>query len=89
MTLAFLNPSRSFDEARNAVLFVGHDGMFEVRFFIEIAALSEGYPRGTRMSESECLSAFDAKRGSIHRVAQRVYDRRRCNLNTLTAADFR
>lgn len=89
MTLAFLNPSRSFDEARSAVLFFGHDGMFEIRFFIEIAALAEGHVRETRMSESQCLSAFDARRASIHRVAQRVYDRRRCNLNTLTAADFR
>jgi len=89
MTLVFLNPSRSFDEARNAVLFFGHDGMFEIRFFVEIATLADGHMRETQMSESQYLSAFDAQRASIHRVAQRVYDRRRCNLNTLTAADFR
>ena len=32
MTLGFPNPSRSFDEVRNAVRFIGHDGMFEVPF---------------------------------------------------------
>ncbi len=32
MTLEFLNPSRSFDKVRNAIHFIGHDGMFEVRF---------------------------------------------------------
>ena len=39
MTLAFPNPSRSFDRTRNAVRFTGYDGMFEVPFFIEIGAL--------------------------------------------------
>ena len=41
MTLAFPNPSRSFDDARNAVRFIGHDGMFEVRFFVEAGALAK------------------------------------------------
>ena len=40
MSLAFPNPSRSFDEVRNAVRFIGHDGMFEVPFFVEADALS-------------------------------------------------
>ena len=38
MTLNFPNPTRSYDEKRKAVRFVGHDGMFEVPFFIEAAA---------------------------------------------------
>lgn len=89
MTLAFLNPSRSFDEARNAVLFFGHDGMFEIRFFVETATLAEDQPRGTRMSEAQCLSAFDAMRASIHDIARKVYSHRGRNSNTLTATDFR
>lgn len=40
MTLAFPNSSRSFDEVRNAVRFMGHDGMFQIRFFIEAGALT-------------------------------------------------
>ena len=41
MTLEFLNPSRSFDEVRNAIRFIGHDGMFEVPFFVEVEALAK------------------------------------------------
>ncbi|MCW2286717.1 hypothetical protein M2323_004486 [Rhodoblastus acidophilus] len=89
MTLAFLNPSRTFDEARNAVSFFGHDGMFEIRFWVEAAALASRQPRGTEMSEAECLSAFDAMLSSIHDAARAVYFRRRSNLNTLRVTDFR
>lgn len=90
MTLTFLNPSRSFDEARKAVVFFGHDGMFEIQFFVETAVLAKGQSRGdTRMSEAQCLSAFDAMRASTHDVARTVYYRRRRNSNTLTAIDFR
>jgi hypothetical protein len=40
MTLLFPNPSRSLDEKRNAVRFIGHDGMLELRFFVEAEALT-------------------------------------------------
>ena len=39
VTLEFPNRSRSFDEARNAVRFIGYDGMFAVPFFVETEAL--------------------------------------------------
>ena len=85
MTLAFPNPSRSFDEARNAVRFIGHDGMFEVPFFVETAAL-----RGKmELSEADVLTAFDAARGSIHDVAREAYSHGRRTSYMLTAADFR
>jgi hypothetical protein len=86
MTLAFPNPSRSFDDVRNAVRFTGHDGMFEVPFYIETGALSG---RGAALSEAEYLSAFDAKRGSIHDVAREAYSHGRRTSYTLTSADFR
>ena len=50
MTLAFPNTARSFDEVRKAVRFFGHDGMFEIRFFVEAEALAKG--RGHAMSMS-------------------------------------
>ena len=91
MTLAFPNPSRSFDEARNAVLFFRHDGLFEIRFFVEAGALAIS---GTAlpmsgMSEAKCLSAFDAVRTSILEIAREAYSHGRRNYYTLTAADFR
>jgi hypothetical protein len=87
MTLEFPNRSRSFDEARDAVRFIGHDGMFEVPFFVETAALPR--PVTTARSEADFLSAFDAARTSIHDVARKAYSRGRRPSYTLTAADFR
>ena len=77
MTLAFPNPSRSFDEARNAVRFFGHDGLFEVRFFVEVDALAKSNPwlRRTGMSEATCLSVFDSSCTPIHNVAREVYSK--------------
>lgn len=91
MTLAFLNPSRSFDEAKKAVRFIGHDGMFEVRFFVEAGALAKAGARSswTELSESECLKAFDAARKSIDDVAREAYSHGPRTYYTLTAADFR
>lgn len=86
MTLAFPNPSRSFDETRNAVRFTGYDGMFQVPFLVEAKALSSSGK--SAMSEAEYLTAFDAARGSIHKVAQKVYSRGRHPFYTLTASDF-
>ena len=87
MTLEFPNRSRSFDEARNAVRFMGHDGMFEVPFLVEAAALIQsGTPAP---SEKELLTAFDAARGSILDVAREAYSHSRRTTYTLTAADFR
>lgn len=89
MTLAFPNPSRNFDKMRNAVCFFGHDGMFEIRFFVEAAALAERGSLGGRMSESKCLSAFDTLCTTIHDVAREAYSHGRNSSYTLTASDFR
>ena len=35
MALTFPNQSRSYDEANKQIRFSGHDGMFEVRFFVD------------------------------------------------------
>ena len=41
MSLVFPNRSRSFDEARKAVRFLGYDGMFEVPFLVQAEALAD------------------------------------------------
>ena len=90
MTLAFPNPSRSFDEVRNVVRFHGHDGMFQIRFFIEAEALagSDVDLRRKGVSEAKCLAAFDALRPSIHEVARKAYSRKRRDSYTLTGHGF-
>lgn len=87
MTLTFPNPSRSFDEARNAVRFLGYDGMFEVPFLVEAAALAK--PGSQALTEAYCLAAFDAVRNSVYEVAQKTYAQGRRRAYVLTAADFR
>ena len=87
VTLEFPNPSRSFDEARNAVRFIAHDGMFEVPFFVETAALAR--PGRKQWSEADFLAAFDSARNSIQDVAREAYSHGRRTSYTLTAADFR
>jgi hypothetical protein len=87
MNLEFSNPSRSFDEVRHAVRFVGYDGMFEVQFYVEAAALAGSGKSGS--SEGDVLAAFDAARGSIQDVAREAYSNGRRTHYTLTAADFR
>jgi Protein of unknown function (DUF1488) len=91
MTLAFPNPTRSFDETRNAVRFVGHDGMFQIRFFVEADVLTKSHSakREAAALEVKCLSAFDALRTSIYDVARKAYSHDRRDSYTLTAANFR
>ena len=91
MTLDFPNPSRSFDEARNAVRFVGHDGMFEVPFFIEADALASVSAKGGGMeaAEAACLAAFDATRRRLHDIARKLYSHGRQTSYIITAADLR
>ena len=87
MALRFLNRSRSFDEARCAIRFIGNDGLREVPFFVEASAL---VPTGiSRLSRLHLLAAFDAALISIRDVAREAYsnDCRRCYV--LTVADFR
>ncbi|MGK6315555.1 DUF1488 domain-containing protein [Neorhizobium sp. DT-125] len=85
MALMFPNRSRSFDEVRNVVRFLGYDGMFEVRFFVEAAALAK---TTAGMSEADYLRAFDAARSNIHEAATRLYHPKRGTIYTLTAADL-
>lgn len=87
MTLIFPNRSRSYDDAMSAVRFLGYDGMFEVPFSIEAAAL--GKFGTSEILASECLVAFDAARGTILEVAKKAYARGRRTLYVLKAKDFR
>jgi Protein of unknown function (DUF1488) len=91
MTLGFPNPSRSFNEPRHAVSFVGHDGVFEVGFFVEAGALVKAASelRDATDLEAQCLAAFDARRDSIHDAARKAYARGRQTSYMLTAVDLK
>jgi hypothetical protein len=91
MTLAFPNPARSFDATRNVVQFTGYDGMAEVSFGIEAAALADpALASGeTSIFERAVLLGFDAKLSMIHKAAHRVYVPGRRTAYRLAAPDIR
>ncbi len=89
MALSFPNQTRNFDEQRKAVRFVGHDGLFEIQFFVEAGALTPDATSERESLEANCLSAFDRLRTSIQDVARVAYSNKRLNSYTLSAANFR
>lgn len=84
--LEFPNPTRSFDEARNAVRFVGYDNMVPIPFFVEAGALLKSGMDAA--SEAEYLAAFDASLSSIHNAARKAHSKGNSRPCTLTIADF-
>jgi hypothetical protein len=87
MSLNFPNPSRSYDAARRCVRFWGYDGVLEISFFIEAAALLHIFP-GADRDELGFLTAFDINCDRIRGVAGKVYARRHRDAYALLASDF-
>lgn len=87
MALNFPNLSRSYDSRRRCVRFWGHDGAFEVTFFVDLDALSK-IQKMTGLDEASILGAFDRCRARILSVAGAAYRRHRQDAYTLVAADF-
>ena len=84
MKLTFPNLSRSFDEARQGVRFIAYDGMFEVPFLVDAAAL-----RDQHAGAETCLAAFDAGRTAIQDAAVRIYRGRQTAIYVIGPADLR
>ncbi len=87
MALAFPNASRSYDEGAARVRFWGHDGMTEVPFVLELAALDGLEPRLSH-TESNILKAFDTWQDRIQRVAKQVYSKQHRGVHVIVASDF-
>jgi hypothetical protein len=87
MSVTFPNQSRSYDADNRRIRFSGYDGMFEIRFFLEIDALAKA-SAGSMSGEREFLSAFDDCRKRIFVVAEKAYGKRRKSMCTLTISDF-
>lgn len=87
MTLTFPNPSRSFDQGRNAIRFIGHDGLFEVPFYVAVDALAKFGNKAS--SEAECLKAFDEARSSVQDAARAAYTNGHRGFYMLKALDLR
>jgi len=86
MAISFPNYSRSFDGARQAVRFWGHDRSMERSFFITTDALR--LLHSNLSIEEDYLRAFDINRERIIDVATRVYGRGQRGSYNLLAADI-
>ncbi|MCF3638550.1 DUF1488 domain-containing protein [Rhizobium sp. TRM95111] len=87
MTLSFPNPARSYDESKRRVRFVGHDGMFEIRFFLPVDVFAGDIsPRNG--TERDYLSAFDRMRQRILETARKAYAANRRDTIELDARSF-
>ena len=77
MALSFPNPSRSFDESRKGVRFVGHDGVFEVPFFIEADALAKAGGTTARPDISQGRLPVGFRPAAHHHSRRRARDPRK------------
>lgn len=82
MALSFPNQARSYDEVNRRIRFLGHDGMFEVRFLLPVEMLAGDQPYRTA-SPGDHLKAFDALRPDIQKAAEKAYKATRQNLIVL------
>lgn len=91
MGLNFPNPSRSYDETMHGVRFWAYDQTMEVVFVIQTGALLK-IDSQSKTDEAGFLDTFDANRGRIHRMANKIYSRRPSKSHvfsfTLTASDL-
>jgi len=87
MTLHFPNQSRSFDEAKSCIRFIGHDAVFEVVFRLDIEALIN-IDANLVQNERGYIAVFDQARPAIERVARRAYIRKKDRLIMITASDI-
>lgn len=87
MSLSFPNPSRCYDAGRRGVRFWGHDGAFEISFFVDVGALAL-LSRSGGTGEAYSLGAFDRFREQILGVANKLYSTKRKEIYILVAADF-
>lgn len=87
MALNFPNRSRSYDASGRRVCFWGHDGAFEISFFIDQRALSR-MSLNPRLDEAGVLVAFDRYRDRILKAAAKAYSGQHKDAYTLLASDF-
>ena len=86
MSLAFPNPSRSFNNSSHGIEFWGYDNVFEVAFFVETGALRLLCPE-TDDTEDSFLQAFDTARNRIYDAAEHRYNKGHKHSKTYVLAE--
>ncbi len=84
MTLSFANPTRTYDERRDAIRFVGHDGLKQIVFLLSVGLFDQG-GSDTNPREQGYLMAFDRAHSRILDIARALYQKNKRSMVELDA----
>lgn len=84
MTLSFANPTRTYDERRDVIRFVGHDGLKQIVFHLSVGLFDQG-GSDTNQREQGYLMAFDRAHTQILDIACAIYKKNKRSLVELDA----
>lgn len=85
MTLSFNNPTRTYDERRGVIRFIGHDGLNQIQFLVPVEFLDQDAP-APKLHEQGYLMAFDRYRSRIIAIAQALYKQKNRSMIELDAS---
>lgn len=74
MSISFANRTRTYDERRGVIRFVGHDGLKQIVFLLSVA-LFEQDSSTSRPREQGYLIAFDRYHSRIVEIARVLYQK--------------
>ncbi|MCZ8158472.1 MAG: DUF1488 family protein [Rhizobiaceae bacterium] len=72
MSLSFANRTRTYDERRGVIRFVGHDGLKQVVFLLSVGLFEQDSSHSS-LREQGYLMAFDRCHSRILEIAQALY----------------
>lgn len=72
MSLSFANRTRTYDERRGVIRFVGHDGLKQIVFLLSVG-LFEQDSSASSLREQGYLMAFDRCHSRILEIAHALY----------------
>jgi hypothetical protein len=74
MSLSFANRTRTYDERRGVIRFVGYDGLKQIVFLLSVG-LFEQESSQSSLREQGYLMAFDRCHSRILEIAQALYQK--------------
>ncbi|MCD2172782.1 DUF1488 family protein [Rhizobium sp. C4] len=84
MTISFANRTRTYDERRGAIRFVGHDGLKQIVFLLSVGLFDQGGAE-PNLREQGYLNAFDRAHGRILDIARALYQKNKRSIVELDA----
>jgi hypothetical protein len=84
MSLSFANRTRTYDERRGVIRFIGHDGLKQIVFLLSVG-LFEHDSSASGLREQGYLMAFDRCHSRIIEIARTLYQKNNRSLIEMDA----